>query len=471
MALTTNVARFHREVFPKVRYDGMLEQYRINIGDYILLNLTKRQFGVLERICQKNNIFLEKIPKILSVPESSELFTKFQELKRELENDLDYQTKQTIEAQIKQIRNKLFEGHLKLLYIALYKNIPNLEESIYKEDILQSAYICLLNHIDIYNPQVTNKSFRQFFWDYTANNIIKAAIYIQNNSVNVDYNVMLNAKRKLEQPDLIAPEELSQSTRLETHRINELMTLEQILNASSLEELVSKEELSQDLLDNSQEEQTYLAIFKELLILIIETLPNQMQKDIVIKRYGLDGEEPKKFEQITEVLGLSNRQRVQQINNDALEHLQNSTRAKYIKELVQGYSPICLSKELEILPIDEESIDYEKLEIYLMKRIPKEELLELIMELDIKYRGLLLSLFELTEEKYTSKEEIYQKNGINYKKYLELKQKGLFHLRTQIKYKYVINNPNENINSVLDYLMYNYLSKGRSKIKKQNARR
>ena len=462
MALTTNIARFHKEIFPKIRYDKMLEKYRINIGDYILLNLTKRQFGVLERICQKNNIFLEKIPEMLSTEETRELFVRLRELKKEVENTYDSK----IEVQIQQIRNKLFEGHLRLLYIALYKNIPNLEESIYKEDILQSAYIWLLHHIDLYNPHAKNKTFRQFFWEYTANNIIKTAIYIQNNSVNIDYNIMLTAKNKLATGEYITKEKLSQLTRLESSRIQELITLEHILNAECLEELISQEQTTPDLFDKFQEEQIYQGMLKELLMLILETLPNPTQKDIIIKRYGLDGNKPETFEEIATSLRISNRQRVQQITAEALANLKNQVRAKYIKELVEAYSPFPLSEELEILPIDEKSIEYEKLEIYLIKQMPKEELIELIMQLNIKYKEVLLLFFELADNIYTSREEIYQKLGIKYKKYQELKQKGLFHLRNLIKYKYVINNPNENINSVLDYLMYNYLNKGRSRIKK-----
>ena len=61
-----------------------------------------------------------------------------------------------------------------------------------------------------------------------------------------------------------------------------------------------------------------------------------------------------------------------------------------------------------------------------MKKIPKEELIELIMELDIKYREVLLTFFELTETTHSDSEEIFQKIGISYRKYLELKQKGLF---------------------------------------------
>lgn len=207
MALTTNVARFHKEVFPKVKYDEMLEQYRINIGDYILLDLNTREFGVLERICQKNNIFIEKIPELLSVKESEALFIKLHNLKKELHDSPNSEVKQELEKQIHNIRTKLFEGHLKLLYTVLYTNIPDLEESNYKEDIIQSAYIILLHHIDIYNPHISNISFfREFFWNYVADRIINKAISIQNNSVNEDYNLILTAKGKLEQLDSLSIE-------------------------------------------------------------------------------------------------------------------------------------------------------------------------------------------------------------------------------------------------------------------------
>ena len=55
----------------------------------------------------------------------------------------------------------------------------------------------------------------------------------------------------------------------------------------------------------------------------------------------------------------------------------------------------------------------------------------------------------------------------NYKKFLELKRKGLLNLRTIIKRQYILNQSNENINTVLDYLMYNYLQKGIKKTRKK----
>ena len=133
-------------------------------------------------------------------------------------------------------------------------------------------------------------------------------------------------------------------------------------------------------------------------MLIIDTLPKEIQKEVLIKRYGLKGNEIETFEEITESLELSNRQRTQQHNSDALENLQNPIRLHYIKELVEGYTQISLSNESETIPIDEKSLEYEILELFLMKQMPQEELLELIMSTDIKYREVLLSYFEINQK-------------------------------------------------------------------------
>lgn len=467
MALTTNVARFHKEIFPKVRYDEMLEQYRINIGDYILLRLTKRQFHVLEKICQKNNIYIEKIPEQLSIKDSENLFIRLHNLKKELQNATNLEAKKELEKQIDNIRTKLFEGHLKTLYIIIYTAFSDLEETPYKDDILQSAYISLLNHIDIYNPFASRNSFRHFFNNYAKINIIRNSIGIKNNTMNKEYNDMLVAKEQLESSGCATIENLSKETNLEAQKIKELMVLEQILNPQSTESLIEEESNTPDLLDEYQDEPIHQELLRELLLLILETLPKGTQKEVLIKRYGLKGNEPETFEEITASLGLSNRQRTQQHSADAIENFQNQVYAKYIKELVEGYSQITLSEGLEILPIDEESLEYEKLELYLMKQLPKEELLELIMCVNIKYREALLLYFEINQNTDLSNKEKSEQLGITHKRFLELKRKGLLNLRTIIKHKYILNQPNENINTVLDYLMYDYLRKGLKKTRKK----
>lgn len=468
MALSTNIARFHKEIFPKVRYDEMLEQYRINIGDYILLNLTKRQIRLLEKICQQNNIYIEKIPELLSVEKSTNLFIKLLQLKELSNNSKNPEEQIKLGKLIQDIRNKLFDGHLKLLYIVLYNCIPDLETSNHKEDILQSAYLDLIKHIDSYNPHTYSGSFRRYFRQYTARNIVKHATYIQNNSINSDYNTMLFTRSKNQTEVTMNTENLSKQTRLDEKRIEELIVLEQILNAQSLEELTEKDTMTPDLLDESQEEKIHQSILQELFLLILETLPNELQKEVAIRRYGFNGLEPQKFEEIATDLGIQNRQRVQQLNSDIIEKLGNTIRAKYIKELVEGYSEFSISQIQETQSTHEQNIDYEKLEKFLIVHLPYNELIELITKLDIKYRKVLLSFLELNDNTHINYKNCYQELGIHYNKYLELKQKGLLQLRSLIKDRYVINNPNDEINSVLDYLMYNYLHKVKNKSKKLN---
>ena len=245
------------------------------------------------------------------------------------------------------------------------------------------------------------------------------------------------------------------------------MNLEHILNPQSVESLIEEEANTPDLLDEYQDEPIHQELLRELLLQMLETLPKEEQKEVLIKRYGLKGSKLETFEEITVSLGLSNRQRAQQHNSDAIENLQKQIYAKYIKELVEGYSQITLSEELKPLPIDEESLEYEKLELFLMKQLPKEELLELIMCVDIKYREVLLSYFEINQKLDLSNKEKSKQLGIAHKKFLELKRKGVLNLRTIIKRQYILNQSNENINTVLDYLMYNYLCKGIKKIRKK----
>jgi len=264
MALSTNIAMFHKEIFPKVKYDETLEQYRINIDDYIKLNLNQRQFRTLERICIENNIYLEKLPKQLSIQAAEDLFIKLYDLKKELKNNPNHPDKKEFEKQIIDIRTKLIEGHQKLLYIFLYNKIPNLEESEYKDDIIQSANIFLIINIDAYNPYASSQTFRKYFWDYASRNIFRKAMSIQNKSSIGDYNTMKVALDNMEEYEYISDEDLSKETGLSHKRVIELLVLKQIINADSIEELCEQDTQSLDLQHNNLEEQVNKELLKKL---------------------------------------------------------------------------------------------------------------------------------------------------------------------------------------------------------------
>ena len=86
MALSKNGEIFYKEIFPKLVYDQDLGKYKLNLTAYIPSNLNKRQTGVLERICIKNNIIMEKLPEKISINETEELFIKMKLLKKKLKN-------------------------------------------------------------------------------------------------------------------------------------------------------------------------------------------------------------------------------------------------------------------------------------------------------------------------------------------------------------------------------------------------
>lgn len=468
MALSRNKQLFHTEIFPKVKYDQMIGKYKINVSDYILLNLTRRQLKVLERICIKNNILLEKLPEVISIKETDILFTRLNYLKEQIikyPNDKDTDKNKQ---EIFKIRTKLFEGHQELIYKILISNIPDLEKSSYKEDIIQSGYENLVRAIDNYNIEKSKSTtFRWYLNTYISSKILRSVAYIKKEQyANIDLSKIKASREKLQKELGIIPTitKLSTETGLEETRIKDLLVLEQLLNADSIEEIIENEETTNiDLIDYTEEEQIYQKLFKDLIMLIIDTLPNDYQKQAIILYYGLNDEYPKSDPQIAKILGLS-RQRAEQHRIDAINNLRNPIRAKYIKELVQGYTKISLLKEnSNISFIDQNDSSYEKLEVFLSQFLPPEDLIETIMQLEEKYQKILLSHFRLTNDRTLSYPDKIQELGISTSTYLKRKKDGLAKMRQILTKKYILDNQNKDTKYLLDYLMYNYLNKSKVK--------
>ena len=460
---------FYKEIFPKVKYDKTLKQYKISLIDYITLKLNKKQFRLLEKICNQNNIFLEKLPELLSLKETEKLFTRLKYLKDNIDKLSNDSDKEIYNQEIFKIRTTLFEGHQQLLYRIIIMNIPDLDESNYKEDIIQSGYIYLLRAIDNYNIQ-KGLTFRQYIFNYASNNILRDSVCPQKGMrINKELNLVIKTREKIQNQNIenITYKELSKETGIEESRIKELIVLEQLLNSDSIESILETEEETLQPVDNEMEEQVHQNLLRELLILIIETLPNINQQQVILMSYGFNGEIPLNDVQISERLGMF-RQRTHQHKEDALNIIKNSARIKYIKELVEGYTQIELPKDFSIPEIDKDDLLYEKLELFLLKHLPQEELIDLLSNLDDKHYKALSYYFELTEQKQISTSEKIKELGIGSATYMKRRREGLVKIRRLIEEKYVKNNPNENIKDSLDYLMYNYLNKSIPKTKKRN---
>ena len=462
MALSRNGEIFYKEIFPKLEYDQNLGKYKLNLTAYIPSNLNKRQTGVLERICIKNNIIMEKLPEKITISETEELFIKMKSLKEEIESSKDLEVKKQKEKEYYAIRTKIFESHQHLVYKLIMDTYPDIESSPYKEDIIQSCYEYLVHAIDNYDSTKGKQNFRWYFHFYVTKNMIRTITYIKNNGLNQDLinimNIRENENDKGNNPD---NQTLSTLSGLSETRVEELLTLEQMLNAENIENLQAFEYQESDF---DLEEIVNRKILQEKLVKIIETLSNEKQREIIKLYCGLDKPDSYRMIEISKMLDIF-RQRADQHRDDAIELLSDPIRLKYIIELYEGYTEIELPQTME-LSIDETSLVYEKLEKFLFKTLyTKQELISVIKFLDKKYQDVLLVHFELTTYEFNSFKDKIKKLNISSSTYVSRKREGLSKLRKIFQEQYVIDNPNEDINTTLDYLMYNYLNKPKTKTK------
>jgi len=472
MALSRNGEIFYKHIFPNIIYDKNLGQYRLNLTAYIPYRLNKRQTGVLERICIKNNIYMEKLPEKLSISEAETLFLKLKSLKEQLKrNNLSNKEKLTIEKDIYKIRTTIFEGHQYLIYKLIMDTYPDLESSQYKEDIIQSCYEYLLHAIDSYDiDKSNNQNFRWYLRVYTTKNIIRNIKKIINSGKNSDLKNIIDINYQEEEKTGSIPtqEELSILTDLSVQRIKELQTLELILNAESIEELIESEYQEIDSTFDL-EEIVNRKLLQDQLILLIDTLPGERQKEVIKLYCGFGKNTSYRTQEIANILGMF-RQMVDQHRDNAVESLSDPTRLKYIKKLYENYLNIQLPNiDEEQLIIDEETLAYEKLERTLFRSFPKDKLISMINEIDVKYQRVLLIHLDLTGEQYETFKDRVKASKVSVATYMQRKKDGLRILRRLFKERYINNNSNKDINTTLDYLMYNYLNKPKIKTRKKDG--
>lgn len=476
MALSINQQLFTKEIYPKIKYDKTLGKYRIDVSDYILLKLTKRQLRILENICIKNNIYLEKIPEPISLKETNQLFLQLVSLRKKLSNiSRDSNTFKTCQEEYYQIRNKIFEANQYVIYRIIATNIPNYEELEDKEDLIQLGYEFLLKAIDRYDP-LRCENFRWYLQSFVSKRILRyLANQNQGGYYNNELNKLITIRNKLTRENQCQPTilELAQATNLDSMRVKNLLVLEQILNAESLDELEEQEEITDTgLIDDGLEELIYTNQFREYLIRIINTLPVDSQREILLDYYGLDGRNPLSEPQIAKLLGIT-RQVINYYHQNAINGLKHPTRLKYLQELAKEHTQITfsdssLNSSEPISQTDPTDSVYEKVEAQLVKYLPQEELYTAIMQIEPKYREVLLYHFDFKGIPFARYSDKIKASGLAQTTYTARKQIGLKKLRIILTKQYLSNNQNEDIHNLLDYLMYNYLNTSKLNIKKRS---
>lgn len=456
MSNMKKINSIYKDILSKVKYDSMNERYYIDIYDYVLYRLNKKQFMKLERICKENNIYLEKLPKIISYKDSDMLFNKLDELKKEISVCSDNEIVNKLNMEIDKIRTMIFEGYQQLIYRFIVMVFNDLDKSMYKDDVIQNCYICLINAIDNFDL-TKGVSFRTYLYNYVSNNIIRNGIYANKEMIsNSDLVKLIEVRERLEVDRIeITMERLIKETGFDEDRINDLLTLENFLYPDNIEELIGLEQ------NNDIDYEIDKCIFRELLLKIIDTLPSVIQKEIVIRYYGLDGMGSMNTIELSKEMGI-NRQLVHYHLSNALDNLKEYNRLKYIKELVCGYTD-CEFRDEDVFK-NNSKIKYEQLELYLLKQLPYDELLDLISLIEAKNREAL-SIYLGINNVGVSVDDITKNLGVSFNTYLDRRKRGLISLRKLINEKYIIGNENKDINDSMDYLMYRYLNGSKKRVR------
>jgi len=84
---------------------------------------------------------------------------------------------------------------------------------------------------------------------------------------------------------------------------------------------------------NSPEEQVRNGAISKAVQNIMDTL-DEREKEIITYRFGMDGKMPKTLEQLGHSLGYS-KERIRQLENEALEKIKNDESFKHIKDLLE----------------------------------------------------------------------------------------------------------------------------------------
>lgn len=476
-----------KNIFSKVQYDSLLEKYVIRLFAYLPLKLTQRQRYLLEQMCKYYDIILETLPKKLNLyEETSKLFREYDRLKKEISSNTNQNDIDKLKLQALNIRNQLVEGYLEVMYSFITTLIPNYEDIQDVEDIYQEGYEILIELIERYDINKGIK-FIEYLYYYGYDEIVNKTRHI--GQIQISHSkllLLISAKERYikkygKEPTI---DELSRITGFKQAKIETLLTLIPFLTKNSIEstlediEQCEEENNAKELentkeyppyasffIDDSYEDQIYSITYKEIILKLLETLPNN-QKEVLILHYGLAGNKCYSLKEIAPKLNLTH-QRISSLKEEALNNLRMPIRAKYLKDIINNYTTT-------IYPYMKDNIHEEpnekirkkklrELEEFLLQFIKKEDLIEVLDDMPPIHKKISILLFGLSSNTTNTRQEIIKEMNLTESRYSILKEKIMSELIKYLRIKYRNSERIITEEELLDYLMTNYLNKGKSK--------
>ena len=129
----------------------------------------------------------------------------------------------------------------------------------------------------------------------------------------------------------------SRSIRIPVHMSDKIRTLKKAsvkLSVQSLDTPVAQDLCLEDYISDSENKLPEISTEKEFLnkdIISILDILNRKERFIILNRFGLGGRKTKTLEELGRILGFS-KERIRQIENEALKKLRRSNEAKSLKD-------------------------------------------------------------------------------------------------------------------------------------------
>ena len=441
-------AKILEEILRLSTYDEETKTYYLSKEASKILNSNQTQKNIIKRTLIDLGINIEYSNKVLPKIKGIELFSKYNDIKYQIDNTFDLEKKYKLEILRIDIRNQIAESNFELIKIIIDRrfNKINLDLTNYIieiEDLYQLGYELLIEYIDKHYLEKD-----KMFTEITSLIILhlENKLFTELCSSSYSKKDLIKLKNILELKENIDIKELSTELNIKEERIKELLTLYNIINPTNIDEIENSKIIEQDNIEDiyiNKEKQLYL----ERLINLIQ---NDTQKRILTLLYGLNGEKKHTYKETVNLIGCSEKNLIEK-RKIAITHLTNPILIKYIKQIIDINSTIPLNYEDIYKLSTSELKNIKKLELFLIKQLDIKHLLHLIDKLNPQFKeALLISLG------YQDKSEHYYKNAASF--HLE-KEYALIYLRKRITELYINNGKNEELKDYFDYLMHYYLNK------------
>ena len=231
-------------------------------------------------------------------------------------------------------KNRIIESNLRLVVAIAKKYTANTTQSLL--DLIQEGNLGLEKATHTFDP---SKGFKfATYATYWIKQAISQSINDYSRTIRIPTHMIntINKINKLKTDDSLTDEEIANQVGVDIQTYNNLNNL--TVSPLSLDYTINEDndtdltDILPDNHENSPEEIMKVITNKEILLDVLGTLED-VEKDILIKRYGLDDGRAKSLEEIGSIVKM-NKEKVRQLEYRALRKLRSPLRAPILQELL-----------------------------------------------------------------------------------------------------------------------------------------